>query len=328
MKKLQTKYMGLTLQSPLIVGSSGLTKSVKNIKEYAEAGAGAVVLKSLFEEEISHEINRQINNLDSNYDTTTAYDYISNYSRMHHVESYMDLIRACKKEVDIPIIASVNCVTAGDWMEFASKMQNAGADALELNIFILPNDFSKSSADIEKIYFDILAGVKKNVSIPVSLKLSSYFSSFANTVQKLSWSGADAIVLFNRFYSPDINIYDFTVKPTNTFSTPDEIHNTLRWIAILSGEISCDLAATTGIHSSEGLIKAMLAGANAVQIVSALYKNGAQVITNINNGLHKWMSDNNFESTSDFIGKMSYKNLKNPAAYDRVQFMKHFAEIE
>ncbi|GAP43047.1 dihydroorotate dehydrogenase [Lentimicrobium saccharophilum] len=328
MANIETKYMGLTLSSPVIIGSSGLTSSLANIREFAGRGAGAVVLKSLFEEQIMHEIAHT-----SSHDTTSniypeALDYISNYSRNHRLEEYLTLIRDAKHAVQIPIIASINCISSDEWTTFARKIEDAGADALELNIFVMPSDPTHGAEQNEKLYFTILDEVKKQVRIPVALKISYYFSGLAKMALKLSWAGAKGIVLFNRFYSPDINIDTMKVVATNVFSSPEEISTSLRWVAMLSDRLYCDVCASTGIHDSEGMIKQLLAGAKAVQIASTLYKNGFGRIDEMNAGLKAWMEKHGFEKTEDFIGKMSFKKVENPGAYERVQFMKHFAGIE
>lgn len=328
MANIATTYMGLKLSSPVIIGSSGLTSSLENIKEFASRGAGAVVLKSLFEEQIRLEIAHTTSqDLTANM-YPEAQDYIANYSRNHRVDEYLDLIRKAKKEVSIPIIASINCISAEEWVSFARKIEEAGADALELNVFIMPSDPSYGAEHNEKLYFDILDEVKKLVNIPIALKISYYFSGLAKMALKLSWAGAKGLVLFNRFYSPDININTLKVVATNVFSTPEEISTSLRWVAMLSDRVYCDVCASTGIHNSEGLIKQMLAGAKAVQIASTLYKNGFDRIDEMNAGLNAWMDQHGYEKTDDFIGKMSFKKAENPGAYERVQFMKHFAGIE
>lgn len=328
MADIQTKYMGLTLCSPVIIGSSGLTSSLDNIREFESRGAGAIVLKSLFEEQIRFEIaHTAAQDVSSNL-YPEAQDYIANYSRDHRIEEYLGLIRQAKAAVRIPIIASINCVTAEEWTSFARKIEEAGADALELNIFILPCDPVMGGEQNEKVYFSILEEVKKQVKIPVALKISYYFSGLAKMALKLSWAGANGIVLFNRFYSPDINIETMQVVATNVFSGPKEITTSLRWVAMLSDRLYCDVCASTGIHDSEGLIKQLLAGAKAVQVVSTLYRNGFDRIDEMNAGLKTWMEKHGYEKTEDFIGKMSFKKAENPAAYERVQFMKHFAGIE
>jgi dihydroorotate dehydrogenase (fumarate) len=327
MTNLTTKYMGLLLKSPLIIGSSGLTNSVKNIIEFEERGAGAVVLKSLFEEQIRHEINNSLNKSDTGL-YPEAEDYIANYTKIQQVNEYLELIKACKAAVKMPIIASINCVTADEWTSFASRIQEAGADALELNIFILPSDRFKTGDQNEITYFKIFEEVKKHIKIPVALKISSYFSGLTNTVQKLSWSGANGLVLFNRFVAPDINIENMELGVSNLYSSPEELANTLRWVAILSDLVKTDIVASTGIHDGKALIKMLLAGATAVQIASTLYKNGFGRIDSMLTELQSWMKEHNYSTIEAFKGKMSFKNTDNPAAYLRVQFMKHYSGIE
>lgn len=328
MISLKTNYLGLTLKSPLIVGSCGLTSSVQNIIDFEKQGAGAVVLKSLFEEQILNEVNNAMGHSESSNQYPEALDYISTYSRDNSINNYLKLIRECKKSVSIPIIASINCVSASEWMEYAGRIEEAGADALELNIYIMPSDPNRSSVQNEKVYFDILEGVLKHVKIPVAVKLSTFFAGLAETTRRLSWAGAKGIVLFNRFYSLDIDINTSKLSVTNVFSTPDEIYVPLRWVALLSGNLQCDVAASTGVHDAQGMIKMLLAGAKTVEVVSTVYKNGHGRIAEILTGLEDWMAKNNFEHPSDFIGKASYKKAVNPVAYARVQFMKHYAGIE
>ena len=327
MINLTTQYMGLLLKSPIIIGSSGLTNSVENVIEFENRGAGAVVLKSLFEEQIRHEINQTLNKSDTSL-YPEAEDYITNYTNIQQVDDYLHLIRDCKNAVKIPIIASINCVTADEWTSFATRIQEAGADALELNVFILPSDFIKTSTQYENIYFTILEEVKKHIKIPVALKISSYFSGLAYTIQKLSWSGVNGLVLFNRFVTPDINIDKLQIDVTNIFSTPKEMANTLRWVAILSDMVKTDIVASTGVHDGKALIKMLLAGATAVQVASTLYKNGFGRINSMLSELEVWMERHDYSSIGEFKGKMSFKNTDNPAAYLRVQFMKHYSGIE
>jgi dihydroorotate dehydrogenase (fumarate) len=327
MINLTTQYMGLLLKSPLIIGSSGLTNSVENVIDFENRGAGAVVLKSLFEEQIRHEIAITLNKTDTSL-YPEAEDYISNYTKIQQVDEYLHLIRDCKNAVNIPIIASINCVTADEWTTFATRIQEAGADALELNVFILPSDFIKTGSQNETIYFRILEEVKKHIKIPVALKISSYFSGLAYTVQKLAWSGANGLVLFNRFVTPDINIDKMQIGVANIFSTPKEMANTLRWVAILSDMVKTDIVASTGIHDGKALIKMLLSGATAVQVASTLYKNGFGRINTMLKELETWMEEHNYSTIEEFKGKMSFKNTDNPAAYLRVQFMKHYSGIE
>lgn len=328
MANLSTRYMGLDLKNPIIVGSSGLTNSIENIKAFEDNGAAAVVLKSLFEEQINFMIHKTMSEDESANAYPEALDYISHYTRDNDVNNYLKLIRDAKAAVEIPVIASINCVSSHEWTTFAKKVQETGADGLELNIFILPSDPKKAGSENEAVYFDIIDKVKKQLSIPVAIKISHYFSGFANIALKLSWTGISGMVLFNRFFSPDIDIDKFKVTATHVFSTKEEMYQTLRWIAMLSDRVHCDLAASTGIHDGKAMIKQLLAGAKAVQIVSVLYKKGFDTIGTMLKELEEYMDKHGFENTSDFIGKMSLKEIDNPAAYDRVQFMKHFAGIE
>lgn len=329
MADLSTNYMGLRLKNPLIVGSSGLTNSVEKVVEIEKAGAGAVVLKSLFEEQIMFHTHKTVLQSDQGgYMYPEAEDYISNYTQENDVAEYLNLIRNCKAKVSIPVIASINCVSSSEWMTFGKKIEEAGADALELNIFILPSDPRRGSEDNEKIYLEIAMAMVKELSIPVAIKLSYYFSGLAKTMLKLSWTGIKGVVLFNRFFSPDIDIDKFEVTATNVFSSPEELAISLRWVAMLSDRLHCDIAASTGIHSGEAVVKQLLAGAKAVQVASAVYKNGVKIIGEMTGFLESWMDKHEFATTGDFIGKMSFKSSDNPGAYERVQFMKHFAGIE
>lgn len=328
MPDLSTRYMGLDLKNPIIVGSSGLTNSIENIVKINDHGAGAVVLKSIFEEQINYTIAKTFNQNEANYAYPEAQDYISAYTEEKDVERYLNLIEESKSKVDIPVIASINCVSASQWTSFAKRIEEAGADGLELNIFDLPSDPNKGTEEHEKVYFDIAQAVIKEVKIPVSLKISYYFSGLANTALKLSWTGIKGMVLFNRFFSPDIDIDKFEVVSTNVFSSPSELPISLRWIAFLSESVHCDLAASTGVHDGKSAIKQLLAGAKAVQLASVLYQQGLDRIETIVKEIEEWMDQHNFAKTTDFIGRLSYKAAENPAAYERVQFMKHFSGIE
>ena len=324
---LKTNYMGLELKNPIIIGSSGLTNSVESIKKMAENNAGAIVLKSLFEEQIINETNKPENfNL---YSYPESIDYIKHYTREHNISNYLKLIEDAKKAVDIPIIASINCVSDKEWTAFAKRIEDAGADALELNISILPSDFNKSSEENEKVYFNIIEKVKSEISIPISIKMTRYSAGLSQLIQKLCWTKkVDGFVLFNRYYNPDIDIEKMKVISSNIFSTPDEIYVSLRWIALLSDNVECDFAATTGIHNGEGVIKQILAGAKAVQIVSSIYKNGPEYISTILKEIEHWMKNKNFNSLNDFRGKMSSKKSEHTADFERIQFMKYFDGVK
>lgn len=328
MVNLETKYMGLSLKNPLIVGSSGLTNSVENIIEIEKNGAAAVVLKSLFEEQINYAVEKTYSTHADVYPHTEADDYIRNYTRQNDVGKYLSLISDAKNAVGIPVIASINCVSGEEWSSFASSIEEAGADGLELNVFVLPSDPTKTAEENEAVYFKVIDEVLKKVNIPVSLKISYYFSSLARMAITLSWKGIKGLVLFNRFFSPDIDIENFEIKTSNVFSTPSDLALSLRWVAMLSAHVKCDLAASTGVHSGMAMIKQLLAGATAVQVASVLYKKGFKEIGSMLEELENWMERKNFNYIQDFRGKMGVEKAKNPAAYERVQFMKHFSGIE
>lgn len=326
MTNLTTKYLGLNLKNPIIAGSCGLTGSVMKIKEVAEAGVGAVVLKSLFEEQIEADLKQNIDAYQTDY--PGAYDYIREYTRDSAVSEYLDMIRDAKKAVDIPVIASLNCVSAAEWTSFAKKIEKAGADALEINISLLPSDSRRSCSDYEQVYFDVIEKVTSGLSIPVALKMSSYSSALANLVSRLHWTGKVAgFVLFNRYYRPDIDINSMEIKPAAVFSAPGEIATPLRWLALLSGMVESEFAGSTGVHDSEGAIKMLLAGASAVQVVSTLYQNGAGQAAEIISGLQSWMNDNSFETIDAFKGRLSYERETDQSHFERIQFMKHYSGI-
>jgi len=328
-KKLATEYMGLSLENPVIAGSCGLTGSVESIKTLARSGAGAVVLKSIFEEEILLEVDERLREAQKSQmiysGLSETLDYIDLHIREDSLEKYLDLIRNAKKEVSIPIIASINCVSYEDWTHFTRKIEEAGADGLELNLFLNPADFD--SKEFEKVYFKIIEKVLEVVSIPVSIKISRYFTRLGLTVKALSETGVSGIVMFNRFYTPDIDIDKASMVKGKYFSTPEEQSETLRWIAIMSRRSDCDLAASTGIHTGEDVIKMLLAGASAVQVASTLYKNGPDQIGRILKKVESWMDEKGFSSLGDFRGKATEEYQKNPASFERMQFMKYFSEI-
>lgn len=328
MTDLTTKYLGLTLKNPIIIGSCGLTDNIDNLMEMEKFGAGAVVLKSLFEEEIELEMKKNMASMNSS--SMAIYPEIFDMFDIETVEDtltkYLSLITEAKQKLSIPVIPSINCVNVGEWTYFAKKMQDAGADAIELNVFIMPSDFNRTSEDNEKVYLDIIKKVKSEVTIPVALKISYFFSNLASSIKKLSESGADGLVLFNRFFSPDFDINNFRIVASNLYSTPNDLAISLRWIAIMSDRVNCDLAASTGVHYGKSAVKQLLAGANAVQIASVLYKNGISYIQFMLDEINEWMEEMGFESIDEFRGKMSQSKSMNPAVYERAQFMKHFSQ--
>jgi dihydroorotate dehydrogenase (fumarate) len=344
MVDLSCKYLGLKLRNPIVVGSSGLTSSIENLKTIAGMGAGAVVLKSIFEEQIKFETEKFIHSENpqmkswneafqgivskTEYYYDEAFDYLTSYAKEHTLSKYLAMISGAKKEIDIPVIASINCSTQYDWQYFAKRIQEARADALELNVYLLPSDFEKSGDENEKVYFEIIQEVKKYISIPVSLKVGFYFSGLANSLLKLSGTGISGLTLFNRPYNPDIDIEHLQVNASNMFSSESEYTHTLRWVALLSGRLKCDIAASTGIHNHETVIKQILAGADAVHMASVFYKHHFDVLPEIISGLGNWMEKHNFKAISDFKGLLSQKKVHNPAAYERVQFLRLFSNVE
>lgn len=329
MADLSTNYLGLKLKNPLIVSSSGLTNSVEKIVKLEEKGISAVVLKSLFEEQINGEISHNLR-----YDTSVstypeAEEYITNYIKDNNLSTYLTLISDSKKSTKIPIIASINCVSKGEWISFAKDIEEAGADALELNIYILPFDKFKKSVDYERIYFDVLQAVKASISIPVSMKLGMHFTNFIGFCDKLKGYGADGVVLFNRFYEPDVNIKDLTMNPAEVFSHPIEIRKSLRWVGIISQQINgLAISSSTGIHDSESIIKLLLVGADTIQLCSLLYKKGNEVIPQLIKDVNDWADNKSYKSVNEFRGTLSYSKLPNPAIYERSQFMKYFSNNE
>lgn len=324
MVDLKTMYMGLELKNPIIVGSSGLTSNLDSIKQMSEAGASAVVLKSLFEEQIMMEVNQSMGDYNPFHGHTEMYDYQKYFEKQHILEKYLQLIKDAKQAVDIPIIASINCMSSAEWTKFAKDIERAGADALELNIFLLPSDPKMEGKDNENVYFDIIRKVTNEISIPISIKISHYFDNLANTLQRFSYTNIKGMVLFNRFYNTDIDIEKEELVGGNFYSTSDDMSNTLRWIGIMNGLVECDLCATTGIHNGKDAIKFLLAGASSVQMVSSIYINSADIIETSLHEVQDWMEKHNYKSIDEFRGKLSKTSEMNTALYERVQFMKYF----
>ncbi|PID30875.1 MAG: diguanylate cyclase [Candidatus Cloacimonadota bacterium] len=324
---LSTTYLGLELKNPIIVGSCGLTNNLKDIKKLEEAGAGAIVLKSIFEEQIMNEVKHSSQDPSVAGYYPEALDYLTNYTRDFEVNKYLDFIKDCKKNVDIPIIASVNCVSNDEWIEFSNKIEEAGADALEVNLFIPTTEVSEKGEDIEKIYFSVVDKIRKSISIPFAIKISHYFSNLSNMIQRLSISGINGLVLFNRFYSPDINLETEEIVSSNILSNESEITIPLKWIGYMSNSAGCDICGTTGFHTGEGVAKGILAGAKAIQIVSTIYKKGHDRVSEVIRELEEWMEEKGYSSISQFQGKLAKSKDYNPAAYERSQFMKYFSEF-
>lgn len=327
---LTTKYLGLNLKNPIVPSASPFSKDIGKIKEMEDAGASAVVLHSLFEEQITHDALelyiRTVTHQESHAEATSYFPEAEDY----HIgpDQYLEHIRKAKEAVGIPVIASLNGATPGGWTDYARKMEQAGADALELNIYQLATDVKKSSQDIENIYIDILRLVKSAVKIPVTMKLSPYFSSLAGFAKKLDDSGADGLLLFNRFYQPDIDLETLEVVPNVLFSNPQSMRLPLRWIAILYGRIKADLAATSGIHSAEDVIKMVMVGTKITQMFAALHMYGIGHIRSVLRDIKTWMIDHEYESLDQMRGSMSHQSAANPAAFERANYMRALGSIK
>ena len=326
MSNFETKYLGLNLKNPLVAASSGLTSSIDKIVELEQAGIGAVVLKSLFEEQINGEVTNMLGKDSQNTGYPEAEDYIKEYLRDNSIKKHIELIEKTKKAVSIPVIASVNCVSGEEWTTFSKDFQDAGADAIELNIFYLPTSRHERSGIVEQLYIDVLKKVKTQVSIPVAVKFGIYHSNIIGMAEKLKANGASGVVMFNRFYEPDINIETLELTSSEIFSSPADIRRSLRWIGMVSSEVTnLDIAASTGIHDSGAVIKQLLAGATVTQLCSTLYLNGVKVIPEMLEGISDFMKKWNFKKIDDFRGRLSYKHIPDPLLYERSQFMKYFS---
>ena len=321
---LSTTYMGLTLKNPLVPSASPLSETLDGIRRMEDAGAAAVVMYSLFEEQIilqSYQLDHHLSYLtDSFAEALTVFPDLYDYKI--GPEAYLELISRAKRAVDIPIIASLNGVSTGGWVEYAHNMQEAGADALELNIYYLPTDLDATSAEVEQMYVDVLRDVKSKVTIPVAVKVSPYFSATAHMARRLVEAGADALVFFNRFYQPDLDIEALEVTPRVTLSTSYELRLPLRWVAILYGRLQTDFAITSGVHTHQDVLKALMAGANVAMMASELLRNGIGRIKEIEEDMVRWMEEHEYESVAQMRGSMSQRNVANPAIFERANYMK------
>lgn len=321
---LETTFAGLKLKNPFIAASSGLTNSINKIVELENAGVGAIVLKSLFEEQIENHSEK----LSQITHYPEAGDYINTYIEMNHMGKYLELIRSAKEKCSVPIIASINCYKSAKWIDFAKTIQDAGADALELNLFVL-NAGEFGDNYLEDTYVNIVREIKKVIHIPVIIKMAKNISNLPGLISKLKSLGADGVVLFNRFYQLDIDINSMEITSGSVFSSPMDFSDTLRWTAIVSGRVpDFDIACSYGVHSWEDAIKGILAGASSIQLCSVLYEQGVDVVTNMLTCLEEWMDQNNYSRIDEFKGKLNYANIKSPYMYERVQFMKYFSSYK
>jgi dihydroorotate dehydrogenase (fumarate) len=324
---LTTNYLGLFLKNPIVASSSPLSHNVDSIRRLEDAGAAAVVMYSLFEEQITFDSFYV-----DYYLTSGTNSYAESLSYFPEMESYnvwpdeyMNLIRRAKEAVDIPLIGSLNGVSAGGWTDYAALIEEAGADAIELNVYYIPTNENLKGTEIENIYFEILRDVKSSVSIPIAIKLSPFFSATANMAKRLVEEGANGLVLFNRFYQPDIDLETLEVVPRLVLSNSAELRLPLRWVAILYGHLMADLAITTGIHTSQDVLKALMAGAKVTMMASELLQNGIRRISVILDEIRSWMNTHEYESVGQMIGSMSQQHCAEPAAFERANYMKMLA---
>ena len=326
---LSTTYLGLKLRTPLVVSASPLSEEIDSIKQLEESGASAVVLYSLFEEQLRHESAELAENLEhGTFSTPEALTYFPEPEEFRlGPEEYLKHIARAKSAVDIPIIASLNGSSKGGWTSYAKAIQQAGADALELNIYSIPTDMDLSAAEVEQNYLDILKSVRSAIHIPLAVKLSPFFTNFANMAKRLDLAGANGLVLFNRFYQPDIDLESLEVRPNVLLSTPMAMRVPLRWIALLYGKLRASLAATSGIHRASDVLKMLMAGADVTMLCSALIRHGPRQVMVIERDLVAWMQEHEYVSVGQLKGSMSQKNCAEPSSFERAQYMRAISQF-
>ena len=318
---LSTTYMGLKLKNPIIVSSSKITNNARGVANCAKWGAGAIVLKSLFEEQLLANKDKLMDDDEKYFWHPEAVEFINDNAKEHGLQEYLNLIREAKEMVDIPIIGSIHCNTPNEWPKFASRLEEAGIDGLELNIAIIPFDENISSKEIEDTYIEIVREVKKHVSVPVAVKIGPMFTNIISIVTRLEDAGADAVVLFNRFYRPDIDIVNERIKRNRIYSGPEEMTQPLRWVSLLANRVECDVVGNTGIHDAESVIKHLMVGAAATQVCTILVKNGISYIDKLLSDMEEWMQQQHYHSIDQFRGKIT-RNIDNISAFERIQYMK------
>ena len=324
MSDLSTTYLGLELKNPLVPSASPLMQHLDNLKRMEDAGAAAVVLHSLFEEQIareSHALDHYLNyGSESFAEALTYFPEMLGYNR--GAAGYLEHVRRAKESVNIPVIASLNGFSTGGWIQYAREIEEAGADALELNMYYIAADPAQTSQDIEQMYLDLVREVVKSIRIPVAVKLSHFFTAFANMAQRIAWAGADGLVLFNRFYQPDIDLEALEVVPSLNLSHSNELRLRLQWVAMVYGRVEADIAVTGGVHSAEDVLKCMMAGANVAMMTSVLLERGIEYLVSLREAVEVWMAEHEYESIQQMRGSMSYKNVAQPAAFERANYMR------
>ena len=321
---LSTHYLGLKLKNPIVPSAGPLSRSLDSMKRLEDSGASAIVMYSLFEEQIAHEsaeLNHYLSyGTESFAEALTYFPQTSEYNL--GPDEYVDLLHKAKQSLAIPVIGSLNGISTGGWIKFAKKIEEAGADAIELNVYYIPTDAKLSAQEVEDRYLEVLNAVKTTVKIPVAMKLSPFFSSMANMAKRLDEAGANGLVLFNRFYQPDIDLDSLEVTPSVNLSTPQSLRLPLRWVAILHGHIKASLAATSGIHTCQDVLKMLMAGADVTMMCSALLKQGPQVIKQVLGEMDQWMLEHEYTSVKQLKGSMSQRSVADPAAFERANYMK------
>ncbi|MFL6216581.1 MAG: dihydroorotate dehydrogenase-like protein [Blastocatellia bacterium] len=327
---MRTEYLGLTLKNPLVPSSSPLSHTLDGIRQLEDDGAAAVVMYSLFEEQITSEsyyLDYYLSHGSDSY--AESLNYFPEMDRYNvGPDEYLELIRKAKASVDIPIIGSLNGVSTGGWIEYAGMIEEAGADALELNVYYIPTSSYLTGAEVEYIYTDILHDVKNNVEIPVAMKLSPYFSSLASMAQRFYEGGAEGLVMFNRFYQPDFDLESLEVVPSLKLSSSDDLRLPLRWVAILYGRVPLDFAITSGVHTYQDALKGLMAGAKVVMMASELLQKGTRRLGDVLVEMKQWMEEHDYESVTQMIGSMSQQHVIEPAAFERANYMKVLASYK
>lgn len=321
---LSTHYLGLKLKNPIVPSAGPFSRTLDSMKRLEDAGASAIVMYSLFEEQIAHETSELFHYL--SYGTESFAEALTYFPDIHQYnlgpEEYIELLHRAKHSLEIPVIASLNGISVGGWISYAKKLEEAGADAIELNIYYIPTDPVLSGSDVEDRYLEVVHAVKRTVAIPIAVKLSPFFSALSNMARRLENAGADGLVLFNRFYQPDIDIDGLEVRPNIILSTPQAMRLPLRWIAILHGRVRANLAATGGIHTHEDVLKLLMAGADVTMMCSALLQHGPNHITEVLHSIESWMIEHEYLSVQQMKGSMSQRSVADPSAFERANYMK------
>lgn len=321
MAKLTTKYLGLELKSPVIVSAGPYTQTIESLKKLEAAGAGAVVLKSIFEEQIEEDVANEYKANEDYLNWSVAESHFKEHGKDYYIDRYMRLLIEAKKNLSIPVIASVCCKTTEEWIDYAERFVNCKADAIELNYYPLASDASVDGKDVEKTLFEFAKLAKKKISCPVAIKMGNKYSSMANVISKLDAIGIDGAVLFNRFYRPDIDIENLSFVHGPELSSPVEYSEALRWIGLSSGEVKMDLCGNTGIHDGETVVKMLLAGARAVEVCTVIIREGAEAITKMNDFISSWMDKKGYDSLDQFIGKLAQERNSEGYKWERTQFL-------